>query len=172
MLVYIFYMMLFPLAQAEIQTSFDLEYPARICLGESPERQQTSAWVIADIPTHTKEEFEFHRTCGELVQGIMPREVMLRIISPHGQSFRFVQSIEVYMQTASLPDVKVAYLTEVSEEIDSELVLVPIEQNLTAYLCSEKIRLKVAMVSDEAIPEKIHINLATRFKVHAHSILR
>jgi hypothetical protein len=124
------------------------------------------------IGTNSTYEFEDHDTRKDKIQSIFLKQLKLTIEDPTGETFSFVNSASIYISTDDLPEVLVAKSDSVPDNIGNVLELVPSDTDLQEYIKATKYRLRVKIISDETVPQDVHIEAYSKFLVDAKLIRR
>jgi hypothetical protein len=128
--------------------------------------------VPFDIPmppvtTDSEQIFENNNTHKDLIEEIFLDELKVRITDPAGGDFSFLKDVELYLSAESLPDIKIAWLYNVPNNVGSELNLVTTDGNLKDYIVQDEFRLKLKVTTDELITQDYTVDIKTVFKVNA-----
>ena len=148
-------------------TEFDMNYSSSVTIKKSTGLDLPVTLFTPDMETNAESEFAVNDTRKDMVEEIVLTGLDMTITSPSGQTFSFLKSIEVYIDAEDLPEVQVAYQSNVSESAGNKLSLETTGQDLKAYIIKDKFNLRVETVTDEALSRDTDIKIDSRFFVNA-----
>ena len=93
----------------------------------------------------------------DLVRDIKLQDLRLEIIYPVNQSFSFLESIEIYISTDLLPEIRLAHHYHVDDDIGSVMHLVGEGDVLDDYMKGGTFDMRVELVADELIFSNLEI---------------
>ena len=120
--------------------------------------------------TNSEVEFESHDTRKDKIQQIILEDLIITISSPEGEDFSFLNSLEIYLSSTNQGEEKVAYLTEVPENIGNELTCNVVGQDLQKFVKDDTYKIRLVTVTDEIITQDIDVSVYTNFFVDAKLI--
>jgi hypothetical protein len=123
-----------------------------------------------ELETNSTYEFENKKTRKDLIQDIFLKKLRLTITDPDTETFSFVNSIQLYISTTMLDEVKIAELNDIPADVGNELELNTLDTDLKEYIKAEKFKLRLRVLSDETIPQDVHIDIYSQFLVDAQLI--
>jgi hypothetical protein len=126
--------------------------------------------LTPELETNSTYEFENKKTRKDKISSIFLKALDLTIDAPDGETFSFVNSIELYIDSDNLPEVKIAEQTSIPDNVGNTLNLTVSETDLKEYIKAEQFKLHLKVVSDETIPQDVHINIHSNFLVNAQLI--
>ncbi len=149
-------------------TKFDLDYSTTVNIPSQPGIEIPIPIVIEtpNINTGSKSTFEVKNTAENLVEEIGLKNLSLVITSPAEQTFDFLSSIEVYLISDGLPEVKIASIDNVEDGL-TELVLDVDNADLKEYIFADDIKLKLIITTDKIVTAETAIDVKSTFFVDA-----
>ena len=120
------------------------------------------------IPTNSEQVFKTNSTNKDLIQSIKLDQMSLKITSPSGQNFSFLQNISIYISTDSLPEVLVASKQTIPADIGDSLALDVNPVELQSYIKAPAIKMRISGTTDKLVLQEIHVTVNTRFFVQAN----
>jgi hypothetical protein len=126
--------------------------------------------LTPELETNSTYEFENKKTRKDKISSIFLKALDLEIDTPDGETFSFVNSIELYIDSDLLPEVKIAEQTAIPDNVGSTLALNVSETDIKEYIKGDQFKLRLKVISDETIPQDVHINIHSNFLVNAQLI--
>ena len=128
--------------------------------------------VPLDIPmppvtTSSEQVFENNNTHKDLVEEIFLDELKIKITDPTNGDFSFLKDIELYLSADGLPDIKIAWLYNIPNNVGNELNLATTGSDLKAYITRDEFNLKLKVTTDELITRDYTVDVKTVFEVNA-----
>jgi hypothetical protein len=151
-------------------THFYIDYTTQITVPATLTANFPFSLQTPPVGTNSTYEFEDHDTRKDKIQSIFLKELKLTIEDPSGETFSFVNSVKLYISTDDLPEVLVAGRDSVPNTIGNVLSLTPADTDLQEYIKADKYRLRVKIISDETVPQDVHIEAYSNFLVDAKLI--
>jgi len=127
-------------------------------------------FLTPDISTQSDVEYSANNTRADLVKHIDLAQLDLTVQSPAGGTLSFLKSINIYANADGLPEVKVAYKDQVPDDVGATLLLDVTGVDLTEYFKKDKYRLRISVVTDEAVKEDYKVNAHAKFEFEAKVI--
>ena len=101
------------------------------------------------------------------VESVELTKLKLKITSPSGKDFQFLNSVALYMNAEGLDEIKVAWKDEVSSTVGDALSLKTSSKDLTDYLVKEVVTLRLNTVLNEGISQDYQIGIDVTFLIDA-----
>jgi hypothetical protein len=132
----------------------------------------SSPFTINTPQTITNSEFEFESndTRKDRIREILLKELTLTITSPQGQTFSFLNSLEIFIESENLPERKVAFKENIPNNVGNEITCEITVLDLQEYIKEDKFRLRIKTVSNELLTQDVHLNIYSLFLVDAQLI--
>lgn len=119
-----------------------------------------------DIETH----YAANNTRSDLIVDIFAKGCKLEILSPGGQTFDFLNSIEVYLVADGFEELLFAQKTGIPEE-GLKSISLPVEKDdFLHYVDRSKLELLIKAKTDQTISEEIEIGISVEFEANANPI--
>lgn len=120
------------------------------------------------IQSDINKQLEIKNKKKKKIEKIYLRELEASILSPSSQDFNFLKSIKLYISAESLDEILVAEALDLTNQNLTQLQITPLEnKDLTSYVKKDNINLRVEIVTDETIFQKINLNIKSTFWVDA-----
>ena len=101
------------------------------------------------------------------VESVELTALKLRITSPTGKNFQFLNSDTLYMNAEGLDEIKVAWKDEVSATVGDALSLSTSSGDLTDYLVKEVVTLRLNTILKQGIAQDYQIGIDATFLIDA-----
>jgi hypothetical protein len=159
---------LFPACkQVDKLTMFDIDFTSSVTIPSSSGINLPLDILTPDIETNSESTFAVNNTQKELIEEITLKTMDLEIQSPGGADFKFLKSIEIYLNATDLPEIRIAWDENVSDGIGPNLELETTAKDLKEYIKKDKFNLRVYTVTDETINQDHEILVNSVFHVDA-----
>lgn len=119
------------------------------------------------IKTNASETFEINDTRKDLIEEIKLEDLVLKTIDPENAEFSFLKSIEVYIETEGENETLIAWKYEIDNSVGNTLSLEVTADDLSTYVISDEIILRISTVTDKIILSDIQIEIKAGFFVNA-----
>ncbi len=149
-------------------TQFDLKYNTETTIEAGVATLLPFDVNTPDIQSQTEDEFQGHKTAKNLIQSITLKELKISITAPEEQNFDFLKNLEIYISSDGMEELKLAWKTEIPENIGKEIVLDNSDADIKPYLLSEKFRLRLKTTTDKVLNNDVQIKIANIFRVDAN----
>jgi len=126
--------------------------------------------MTPELETNSTYEFEDHDTRKDKIQSIFLKTLRLKITQPNGETFSFANSMELFISTDNSNEKKIAGLLEIPDSVGNEIYLSVETIDLQEYIKSDKFKLRLKVITDETIPQDVHIEIYSNFLVDAKLI--
>lgn len=151
-------------------TQFNLDYDAEVVIGSTFGSLVPFFVQTPETETNAEYQFEVNDTDSKRVKSIFLKKLDLAIKSPINETFSFLKSIEIYIDSPDQPEVLLASKMEVSNGVGNNLSLDLVNIDFKEYIKDETFTLRLKVVTDETIPEDVHIGIASSYLVDAKVI--
>ncbi len=119
------------------------------------------------ITTNSSTTFSSNNTNKDLVDEITLKEVKLTVISPTGEDFSILKSIEVYISAEGETRTKIAELDNVPINESTITLNVSEDANLKNFIFKDEFKLEVETVTKETFTKQYDIKIDTKVHVNA-----
>lgn len=120
-----------------------------------------------EIETSSEQAFENNNTRANLVDEAILETLDLEITAPAGQTFSFLNEIEIYINAEGLEETLVASRHNIPENIGSTLNLETSGENLQEFIKKEHYSIKTKVITDEALNQDVDIDVQMTFRIKA-----
>ena len=148
-------------------TQFNMPYSETVVIPSSSGVNLPFNIFTPDTETDSESTFEVNDTRKDLIEEIKIKKVELNIQSPDGEDFSFLESISVYLSADDLPEIKIAWNDNVSENTSDTLKLELLDIDLQSYIKKDKFSLRLNTKTDEFLASDHEIEIKTLFFVDA-----
>ncbi|MBF9255510.1 hypothetical protein I2I11_19585 [Pontibacter sp. 172403-2] len=118
------------------------------------------------VTTNSEESFKNNKTRAELVKDVTLDKLTLTITDPQGGNFDFLKRIELYISSDNKPEVKLAGLDAVPQNV-SQIELQSTNAELDEYIKSDSYTIRTEAVLAKPVSSDITIKADMRFKATA-----
>lgn len=153
--------------EIEEWTQFDIEYNKSVTISATTGINIPINIPTPPIPTNSESEFEVNNTAKKLVEKINLKTLELTITSPSDSDFSFLRSIEVYLSAEGLPEIKVAWKDDISNDTGKNIKLDTSNEDLKEYILKDEIKLRLKTVTDKILGKDHQIDVHSVFFVDA-----
>jgi hypothetical protein len=147
-------------------TQFDMEFNETTVIPSTIGINLPFNIFTPDIETNSESTFEVNDTLKDFIEEIILTTLDLTITSPSNADFSFLKSINVYISTEGLNEVKIAW----KENVPSEVTLLNLDVtgvDLKEYIKADKFSLRLNTETDELLASDHHIDVHSVFFVDA-----
>lgn len=123
--------------------------------------------MIPDTEANFEQDYESNDTKKKYIDELKLNELTLEIKSPDNFTFSFLDEIELFIESPSQPETRIAYKFEIPDNIENKLVCDIDDKDLAAYIKDESYSLRLRTVTDEAFSQDVEIDIYTKFFVKA-----
>jgi hypothetical protein len=123
-----------------------------------------------DVTTNSELVFANNNTSANRLEEVRLREAHVVVKSPEGRNFNFLKSIEVSINAEGLPQKRVAYKYDHTNDNSTSITLVVDDVELKEYLKKDKFTISSSVVADELLTENVVVTIHTKFFVDARLI--
>ncbi len=148
-------------------TEFEIDYTAEVVVPSTLGQALPFSLYTPEITTNSEYEFEVNDTRKDKINSIFLKDLTLTITSPSGETFSFLNSIEVYIKSPNAAEKRVAYKENIPSGIGSVLICDLVYQDIQEFIKDDTFTLRLETVTDETIPQDVHIEVYSNFLVDA-----
>ena len=148
-------------------TQFNMEFEGSVVVPSSTGINLPVNIVTPDVATNSASTFSANKTQKELVDEIKLTKMEVTITSPANADFSFLKSVAIYISSAGLPEVKIAYKDEVPASTGAILSLDVSGIDLKEYIKADKFSLRLNTVTDEVLTSDHTLHARSVFFVNA-----
>jgi hypothetical protein len=147
--------------------SFNLNYSTNITIPASLPINSPIPLFTPQIETNHQQEFQKNNTTVDHIKELRLDSLNLTITSPQNQTFRFLNSVEIFIAADGLPEQLVGSKHNIPNTTGNVLALDMQKKDLAAYIKQDAFNLKVRVVTDEILTKDVDIRIDLQFFVKA-----
>lgn len=147
-----------------------MDYDAEVVIGSTFGSLVPFFVETPETETNAAYQFEINDTESKRVKSIFLKKLDLTIKSPTNETFSFLKSVDIYIDSPNQPEVLLASKSSISNEIGKSLSLDLVNLDFKEYIKDETFTLRLKVVTDETIPEDVTIGIASSYLVDAKII--
>lgn len=147
-------------------TKFNMDYSTQVVIESTANINLPFDVISPDVETNSESEFAINDTRKDLIEQIILRELNLTITAPEEEDFSFLESINIYISAEDLPEMQIASIDEVPDNIGS-LELITVGTDIKEYIKKDSFSLRLNTVTDEIITSDYYIDVDAVFFVDA-----
>jgi len=147
-------------------TQFDMSFSQDVSIDPSIAINSPFTIPTPPVTTNSSTTFSSNNTNEDLVDEITLKEVKLTVVSPTGEDFSILKSIEVYISADGETDTKIAWLDEVPAN-ESTITLNLSDTDLKNFIFKDQFSMKVKTVTDEINNQQYDIKIEAKVHVNA-----
>jgi len=122
--------------------------------------------LLPDITTNSAQEFSNKNTTADLVKDVKLEELKLSITNPANQTFKFIESIHIFISADGYDEIELAYMDNIPTTAAS-IDLITTDEKLDNYIKASNYKLRTAIILREATNEDVDIQTDLKFKITA-----
>jgi len=144
-----------------------MEYDTEIIIPSTFGQIIPLSLVTPTLTTNATYQFEVNNTKKEFIRSIKLNELVLDIVSPQGETFSFINKLDVYISSPNYSEKKVAFKYNVPSTVGGQIICDLSDIDLQEFIKDETFSLRIAVDTDETIPQDITVNIHMKFFVDA-----
>lgn len=148
-------------------TQFYLDYNSELVIPSTFGNFVPFSLNTPENTTNSSFEFENNDTDAGRVKSIYLEDLDMSIISPSGETFSFLNSIEMFLSSPSQAERRVAFKTDIPSTAGTTLTLDLEGIDLKEYIKESTFTLRLKVVTDETMPQDVEVNIYSNFLVDA-----
>jgi len=148
-------------------TQFEVDYSSFVTLPQDLNINQSEDVYPSAIEANLKAKVEDEGSSMDKIESVELTDLDLRITSPTGKDFQFLNSVELYMNAEGLDEIKVAWKDDVPTSVGDALSLNTSSKDLTDYLVKEVVTLRLNTVLNQGISQDYKIGIDVTFLIDA-----
>lgn len=119
------------------------------------------------FPTQSAVAFQNNNTNANLLESCKLDQLRAEIISPDNYDFSFLNSAEIFISAGTLPEVKVAYINNIPEDVGNTITFQTTNVELVDYIKNDQMIIRIATIQDKVTFQEVRARLYSRFFVDA-----
>lgn len=151
-------------------TQFYVDYTSTVVIQSTVGQALPFSVLTPEITTNSEAEFESNNTNKDHIESILLKDLILTINSPQGQTFSFLNSVEIYISSPNQAEKKVAFKDNIPANVGSSFACDIVDLDLQSFIKDDKFTIRVKTVTDETIAQDVHIDVYSNFFVDAKLI--
>ncbi|GEM_PF-260122 len=151
-------------------TQFEMDYDSKVIIPSSVAISTPFDVNTPEQTTNAEETFAINDTRKDRIESIVLIDLVMTITDPPEKTFSFLNELDIFIKSPSLPEKRVAYRYDIPDNVDDEIICKVTENDLQEYIKAEEFSIRVKATTDELISEDIEINVYTNFLVDAKLI--
>ena len=148
-------------------TQFEVKYSSTVTLPQDLDINKSSDVYPSEIEANLKAKVENEGSNMDKIESVELTDLKLRITSPSGKDFQFLNSTELYINAEGIDEIKVAWNDDVPETVGDKLSLSTSSKDLTDYLVKDVVTLRLNTVLNQGITQDYQIGIDVTFLVDA-----
>ncbi|MEX0981447.1 MAG: hypothetical protein WD577_06395 [Bacteroidales bacterium] len=148
-------------------TRFDLKYDESIVIPATLGVNLPFNMFTPKIESDSESEFAVNDTRKDLIEEINLTTLELTITSPSNGDFSFLESIIIFLEADSLPEIEIASREDIPNDTGNFLEMNTSDMDLQDYIKKDNFRLRVNTVTKKMIGSDHHIAIHAVFFVDA-----
>lgn len=151
-------------------TQFYVDYHSEIIIPSTFGQLVPFSVYTPEITTNSEAEFESNSTRKDHIESIYLEDLILTINSPQGETFSFLNSVDVFISSPNLSEKKVAFKNSIPSNVGGQLICDLVSLDLQAFVKEDRFTIRVETVTDETIAQDVSIDVYSNFFVDAKLI--
>lgn len=149
------------------EVTFEVGYATTFTIPNTISVNMPLSITLPEMDSRSDEEFASEGTNADLVKSVRLKSLTLRTLSPTGETFTYLNSIQVYMDADALVEILLASLSNLDNTVDGYLELESADNVLDAYLKKDISFFRINVIPDETISQDVEIEMDVIFEVVA-----
>ncbi len=151
-------------------TQFYIDYNSQVVIQSTFGQMIPFSVMTPEITTNSEAEFESNNTNKDHIESIYLQDLILSITSPQGETFSFLNSVEIFISSPSMTEKKVAFKNSIPSNVGTELICDLVSLDLQSFVKDDRFTIRIETITDETIPQDVYINVYSNFFVDAKLI--
>ncbi len=126
--------------------------------------------VTPVMGTNWEADFASNDTRKDKLREVYLKRMVMRITNPPGKTFRFVESIRIYIRADGLEETEVATSPAIPNTVGQELVMIPIRVNLNPYIQRDNFTMRAYIRLDEVNADNVDVTSDLTFEITADAL--
>jgi len=148
-------------------TKFYMEYNSTVVYPSTSGINLPFNVFSPSVSSNAEATFEVNDTRKDLIEEIILTKMELRVDSPNGGDFGFLESIEVYINAEDLNELRIAWYDNVPDSQGNTLEIFTSGDDIKEYIKKDNFTLRLKTVTDETIASDYEINVYSQLFVDA-----
>ncbi|MFT5859702.1 MAG: hypothetical protein ACI865_001806 [Flavobacteriaceae bacterium] len=148
-------------------TEFYIDYTSELVIQSSIGQALPFSVYTPQVVTNSEFKFESNNTNKKKIDRIILSDMVLTITSPSGETFSFLNSIELFISSPDHTEKKVAFKENISSSIGAVITCDLLDLELQEFIMDDSFTIRMKVVTDETLPNDVYIDAYTRFFVKA-----
>lgn len=148
-------------------TQFNVSYETDLVIGSGSVINLPFIVQTPDVTTNSELVFASNNTSANRLDMVQLREARLDIKSPEGKNFNFLKSIEVNISAEGLPQKRVAYKYNHTNDNTASITLNVDDVELKEYIKKDRFKIISSVTTDELLTQDVVVTIHTKFFVKA-----
>ena len=148
-------------------TQFDMDYVSYATIPSTIGINLPINIYTPDIETNVEQTLEFNDTRKDLIEEILLEKLSIGITSLANKNFDFLKSISIYIEGEGLPEIKMAWKDNISDNVGNYLILETTSTDLKEYIKLSQFKLRVNSITDKLVLSEYDLEIKSTFFVDA-----
>lgn len=148
-------------------TQFYIDYTADVVIQSTVGQLVPFSVYTPEIVTNSEFEFESNNTKKDKIESIHLRDLNLTIKSPSGETFSFLNSLEVFISSPQHTEQKVAFKESIPSNVGTTLICDVVDTDIQHFIKDDRFTIRLRTVTDETIPQDVTVEVYSNFFVDA-----
>ena len=148
-------------------TQFEVNYSSFVMLPQDMNINQSEDVYPSAIEANLKGKVEDEGSSMDKIESVELTKLKLKITSPSGKDFQFLNSVALYMTAEGMDEIKVAWNDDVPTTVGDVLSLKTSSKDLTDYLVMDVVTLRLNTVLNQGISQDYQIGINVTFLIDA-----
>jgi hypothetical protein len=122
------------------------------------------------VPTNSQQYIAEYNTSTDKILNVDLQSLALQILSPASQNFNFLDSVEIYISTSTLPEMLVAYDYNVAKNATTLDLTAETNLNLKTYFIQDTIIFRISTHINAIPASGTQLNIASTFHLLANPL--
>ena len=148
-------------------TQFDIDLENNVTIRASIPINTPLDIPTPPISTNSEDTFDNNNTSKDLIEKAILKKMKLTITNPSRGNFDFIKNIEIYISADNLPEVKMAWKLNHTNDGKNTLNLDTSSDDLQEYIKKNQINIRVRTTTDEILTQDYDVKIEYTFSIDA-----
>ena len=147
--------------------SFDMDFNDNVTIPANSLINIPFELPLVQSNTNSEQSSSNNGTSSKYISKVALKGLDLNIVNPSNANFNFLKSVEVFLAGPDLPEIRIAYNTDVPATDLQTVALMTEDMDLKEYIKKETYTIKVKVTTDENLTEDTEIKIHTKLTADA-----
>lgn len=117
------------------------------------------------VQPNLKAELQKQNYSNDFLEKVILKNASIELTVPETADLSFLKSIEVFISATNLPEIPIAQVMDIKDDVGRILPLIVESTDLKSYLLNDQVIIKVKAVTDKTTTESYTLKISSNFMV-------